>query len=476
MTRPAPADTCAIAVIAKAPRPGHVKTRLQALLTPDEAAALGAAFLQDTLANLASAADQVPIHAFVAYAPAGEEARFDGMLPPDARLVLADGSGGQAPGVDGFGRVLLDTTRTLLARGYGAVCVLGADSPTLPTAELVAAASTLLARQADAVLGPADDGGYYLLGLAAPHPEPYARISWSTEAVAAETRARLAEAGLRTRELATWYDVDDPAALHRLTRDLDGHADGTPLRRPPHRRPGRRPRHPRPPPLRRPMTAAPGPSPRVPDATTTIALAILGVALLAVVNAGRLAQPPGSFGSLSLADAHRYVAFALAGGAFYLAAVHLVRRHAVPRWALPAILLVGLAARLLVLVAPPVLSTDIYRYVWDGRVQAAGINPYRFIPADPALAPLRDPPHAGEDEPRATDIYPNINRVDSAPTIYPPPPRPSSPSSASPPPPSTPSSPSCSPSTWSPPPSPWPCSAPPACRKPWSWSGPGTPW
>jgi alpha-1,6-mannosyltransferase len=64
--------------------------------------------------------------------------------------------------------------------------------------------------------------------------------------------------------------------------------------------------------------------------------------------------------------------------------------------------------RALILFAPP-HSTDIYRYVWDGRVQAAGINPYRYIPADPALAHLRD-----------EAIYPGINRREYAPTIYPP--------------------------------------------------------
>lgn len=217
MQPPSPlATTCAIAIIAKAPRPGHVKTRLQGILSPDQAAALGAAFLRDTLANLAAAARHAPIAPIVAYAPAGQEARFDGILPPGAELLLADGANGDAPGVQGFGRVLLDTTRTLLARGYGAVCVLGADSPTLPTACLVRAATLLLGNHADAVLGPADDGGYWLLGLTHPHPEPYAQITWSTGTVADETRARIAAADLRLAELDTWYDVDDPAALARL--------------------------------------------------------------------------------------------------------------------------------------------------------------------------------------------------------------------------------------------------------------------
>lgn len=183
---------------------------------------MGSAFLRDTLDNLVEAGREAPIDPFVAYAPAGEEARFDGMLPPSARLLLANGSQGEAPGVQGFGRVLLDTTRTLLARGYGAVCVLGADSPTLPTRELVRAARLLLDGTAEAVLGPADDGGYWLLGLTRPHPEPYADITWSSETVADETRARCVAAGLRLVELETWYDVDDRAALTRLVRETAG--------------------------------------------------------------------------------------------------------------------------------------------------------------------------------------------------------------------------------------------------------------
>src|SRR5262249_11994301 len=76
--------------------------------------------------------------------------------------------------------------------------------------------------------------------------------------------------------------------------------------------------------------------------------------------------------------------------------------------ALAAILVIGLVMRLLLLPGWPV-STDIYRYVWDGRVQGAGINPYLHVPADPLLAGLAD-----------GALYPYINRPDSAPTIYPP--------------------------------------------------------
>ncbi|GJD44855.1 hypothetical protein AFCDBAGC_2724 [Methylobacterium cerastii] len=79
------------------------------------------------------------------------------------------------------------------------------------------------------------------------------------------------------------------------------------------------------------------------------------------------------------------------------------------RRALTVILGTGLAMRALALSAPPILSTDIFRYVWDGIVQGAGVNPYRYVPADPALASLR-----------AASVYPFINRADYAVTIYPP--------------------------------------------------------
>jgi len=104
-----------------------------------------------------------------------------------------------------------------------------------------------------------------------------------------------------------------------------------------------------------------------------------------------------------------FVVVALAQGAVYALASWLVRRGVRSRHA--AAIIIGLAAamRAVVVLAPPYLSSDIYRYVWDGRVMAAGINPYRYVPNDPHLAALRD-----------TDIFPEINRGNYARTIYPP--------------------------------------------------------
>jgi rSAM/selenodomain-associated transferase 1 len=213
--------SCAIAVMAKAPRPGHSKTRLSPPLTPDEARDMSAAFLRDITENIRLASQQADIEGYVAYAPAGMEALFDGILAPGTKLLLADGAPDMVEGADGFGRSLLHATTALFARGHSAVCVLNSDSPTLPTACLVQAAQVLAGGER-VVLGPAEDGGYYLLGMTALHATLYAGISWSTDRVAAQTRAAAAAIGLPPHELTAWYDVDDRSALVRLIADLDG--------------------------------------------------------------------------------------------------------------------------------------------------------------------------------------------------------------------------------------------------------------
>jgi rSAM/selenodomain-associated transferase 1 len=211
---------CAIAVMAKAPRPGKVKTRLQPALTPEAAMALCAAFLRDSTENIRLAAREAPIDGWIAYAPAGLEMLFHGMLAKGTRLVLADGDIDSPPGVNGFGCSLLHAAQALFERHYDSVCLLNADSPTLPTELLERAAVALAAPGDRVVLGPADDGGYYIIGMKAAHAELFADIAWSTDAVAAQTRERAASLGLPLVELDHWYDVDDNAALQRLLRDV----------------------------------------------------------------------------------------------------------------------------------------------------------------------------------------------------------------------------------------------------------------
>lgn len=211
--------------MAKAPQPGRSKTRLIPRVSPREAAALSAAFLRDVTGNLQAAAADVPIAAFVAYAPAGCADLFDGMLAPGTGLVLADGTIDCPPGVLGFGRCLLHAAGALLAAGHASVCVLNADSPTLPTAYLRQAAMALAAPGDRVVLGPAEDGGYYLLGMKQAHAGLFADIDWSTERVFDQTCARAASLGLELVLLPPWYDVDEPASLDRLHAELAGGGD-----------------------------------------------------------------------------------------------------------------------------------------------------------------------------------------------------------------------------------------------------------
>ncbi len=126
-----------------------------------------------------------------------------------------------------------------------------------------------------------------------------------------------------------------------------------------------------------------------------------GVVLLGLTAAGLYERRADEIGA--------FVALALGQGAVYLAALGVIRRAPTSRRDLALIGAVAVAMRVVVLAAPPFLSSDVYRYVWDGRVLAAGINPYRYIPADAQLAPLRD-----------AEIFPRINRSTYAPTIYPP--------------------------------------------------------
>ena len=130
---------------------------------------------------------------------------------------------------------------------------------------------------------------------------------------------------------------------------------------------------------------------------------------LIAAGAGILALSLVMLALMILDEDETFTVAALFQGGVYAIAVTLVVRRPCGRGALVAILVVALLARLIALPSPPMLSTDVYRYVWDGRLEAAGINPYRHVPADPALTGLRD-----------AAIYPNVDRADYAIAIYPP--------------------------------------------------------
>lgn len=218
--------TIAFAIMAKAPRVGEVKTRLVPPLSSVDAAALGAAFIQDAAGNILAAAETVPITGYVAFT--GDASVLRGLLPIEIGLLPS-----RRPGL---GLSLFDAAKDLLAAGHEAVCLVNADSPNLPTHLLVDAAQALRRPGDRVVLGPAEDGGYYLIGLTHPHSRLFEDIDWSTERVFGQTLDRAAELGLESIVLPAWYDVDDAASLARLHRELFGEG-GLPDRYPaPHAR------------------------------------------------------------------------------------------------------------------------------------------------------------------------------------------------------------------------------------------------
>jgi len=205
-------DICAMAVMAKAPRSGEVKTRLIPPLKAEEAAILSTYFLKDITANFVAASRSVPIAGYIAYSPPGSEALFRRLVRPEIDLLASRRIG--------LGHSLLDATEDLLAMGYGGACLVNSDSPTLPTSILVEAAEALRAPGDRVVLGPASDGGYYLIGLKQPHRRLFEDIAWSTERVFCQTVERAASIALDVVTLPRWYDVDDATSLGWLFREV----------------------------------------------------------------------------------------------------------------------------------------------------------------------------------------------------------------------------------------------------------------
>jgi hypothetical protein len=199
----------ALLVVAKRPTAGQTKTRLSPPLTPEQAAGLYECFLLDTLDLMR----QVPgVQPVVAYLPAEAQAFFSRQAPDFEHFVQS--------GSD-LGARLDNALNEYLRRGYRHVAIMNSDGPTLPLACLVAAFEAL-AGDADVVLGPAEDGGYYLIGLKRPAPRLLREVRMSTPHAAAETLALAAEDGLEVALLPTWYDVDDAASLARLEAELAG--------------------------------------------------------------------------------------------------------------------------------------------------------------------------------------------------------------------------------------------------------------
>jgi uncharacterized protein len=211
---------CALALMTKAPRAGQVKTRLVPPLTNEEAAQLNRCFLQDTSAaisvccsgGLAAYPGRPNTCAIAVYTPIGAESEYADLLPAEFNLLPQRG--------ENFGERLYFASEDLFKCGFDSVCLIDSDSPTIP-AQNFARAVELLSLSGDRiVLGPCDDGGYYLIGLKQSHREVFDGIDWSTERVFEQTKQRATQIGVDVRELPRGFDVDDRATLHRLCDEL----------------------------------------------------------------------------------------------------------------------------------------------------------------------------------------------------------------------------------------------------------------
>jgi len=215
------AGCSALALMTKAPRAGNVKTRLVPPLTNEEAAQLNRCFLQDTGAAISvccsgfTGANSGPIARGVAvYTPVGAESDYADILPADFSLLPQRG--------ENFGERLFFAAEDLFKCGFDSVCLIDSDSPTIP-AKNFAKAMELLSLPGDhIVLGPCDDGGYYLIGLKQLHQGVFEQIDWSTERVLEQTIRRATQIGVGVHKLPRGLDVDDHAALRQLCSELLG--------------------------------------------------------------------------------------------------------------------------------------------------------------------------------------------------------------------------------------------------------------
>jgi rSAM/selenodomain-associated transferase 1 len=195
-----------LVVVAKAPRPGHVKTRLASALAPQEIIDLYRCLIEDTLELACSLAET----RIVVVCPTADVGELRAWLGRTVDIVAQHGSG--------LAAALDSTFRILFADGVDQVVIFNGDSPHLPFAELGRAFTSLDA--CDLVVGPTFDGGYYLVGTNAPHPGLFESSRMGTQTALQALLDRARELSLRVGMTAPWYDVDEPDDLTRLARDL----------------------------------------------------------------------------------------------------------------------------------------------------------------------------------------------------------------------------------------------------------------
>ncbi len=206
----------ALLIMAKRPFPGHTKTRLTPFLTEQQAAELYASFLQDVLDKVAHLPDVAP---YVAFAPETAVSYFQEIAPyfglvPQTGETLGD---------------RLDYVLTACQQyGHQRVAAMNSDSPNLPPEYLSEAFHLLEDRSVDVVLGPCEDGGYYLIGWKRPYPALVRDVQMSTPDVLKDTLEIANKLSLKVALLPEWYDVDSECELKRLAKELQNNTTHSP--------------------------------------------------------------------------------------------------------------------------------------------------------------------------------------------------------------------------------------------------------
>ena len=199
----------ALVIYARPPVAGAVKTRLQPRFSAEEALVLYEAMLADLLerANRAAAGEAT---LFVSWSSACE---------PQGELIdLLKGCEIEYQVGDDLGERMAATLQARLREGFKQAVLIGSDAPHFPLDYIHQAFEALTA--VDVVLGPCTDGGYYLIGCRRLHPRLFQRMPWGTDQVLSITRRRIKDGGILHHELPSWYDVDSPADVLRLWKDL----------------------------------------------------------------------------------------------------------------------------------------------------------------------------------------------------------------------------------------------------------------
>jgi rSAM/selenodomain-associated transferase 1 len=207
----------AVVIMAKAPRAGEVKTRLCPPLSPEEAAGLYSCFLRDKVAQVRTLAGATGA---IAFTPDDSRGLFE-EIAPGLRLLPQRGAD--------LGSRLLNSLGMLLREGHVGAIAVDSDTPNLPTDYLRQAVDVLASPATDVVVGPSDDGGYYLIGVRHAWPALFDDMPWSTPQVLSETLRRADARGLNVACLPAWFDVDTGDDLQRLIGSLTDRDDEAPL-------------------------------------------------------------------------------------------------------------------------------------------------------------------------------------------------------------------------------------------------------